>query len=98
MSVSHEQIMAEILAMKAAMATKDDLAAIEQKVAGIETKQTETKELVELLAFVKTGSRAVAWLAKLTAGLLLVYIFLQGGAQFLVELGTRPPAISGDSQ
>jgi hypothetical protein len=89
MSVSHEEIMAEIIAMKAMMATKADLDPIKADVADLKTSQGQTKDLVEVIAAVKTGSRAVAWLSKLTAGLLAVYVLMKGGAQFLVDLGGR---------
>jgi hypothetical protein len=89
MSVSHEEIMAQIMAMKSAMATKDDLVPIKQDIAALKATQDETKEIVEVVAAVKTGSRAVVWLSKFTAGLIAVWVLIKGGAQFLVDLGAR---------
>lgn len=89
MSATHDDIMAEIRAMKMAMVVKDDLAPIHSEIAEIKTAQAQTKELVEVMAAVKTGSRAVIWMSKFTAGLIAVWVLLKGGAEFLVEIGKQ---------
>lgn len=89
MSVSHEDIMAEIRAMQAQMVVKNDLATIHADIAGIKATQEHTKEIVEALAFVKTGSKIVVWGSKFTAALLAVWVVFKSGAEFLLEIG-RP--------
>lgn len=89
MSVSHEAIMAEIIAMKKLMATKADVERLEEKVAAVEVKQDQTKEIVETFAAFKTGGRFIAWMSKFTAGAIAIWVLIQGGAEFIVELGKK---------
>lgn len=85
MSVSHDDIMAEIRAMKERMVVKDDLAPLQMEIAGMKQAQEQTKELVEALAFVKTGSKLVVWMSKFTAAALAVWVVVKGRWEFLLE-------------
>lgn len=73
-----------------------EMARAQEALAASQKKMTDdmaqTRELVEAYAAVKTGGRFVAWFAKFMAGLLALWVFLRGGAQFLVEIGSKPPA------
>lgn len=89
MTVSHEDIMNEMRAMKEVMVVKGDLTTIYTEIAGIKASQEETKELVEALAFVKTGSKLVVWASKVVAAVIAVWVVAKGGAQFIMELGKQ---------
>jgi hypothetical protein len=89
MTVSHEDIMAEIRAMKEKMIVKDDLIPIVGEIAEMKESQEKTKELVEALAFVKTGSKLVVWASKVTAAVIAVWVVVKGGADFLMEFGKQ---------
>lgn len=89
MTVSHEDIMAEIRAMKDVMVTKTDLVPIQSEIAEIKVAQDQTKEIVEAIAFMKTGSKLVVWMSKVTAAVIAVWVVAKGGAQFLMELGKQ---------
>ena len=51
------------------------------------TEVAKTREMVEAWQAVKTGGKAVAWLAKLFAGIIALWIFIKGGAEMIVDLG-----------
>jgi hypothetical protein len=89
MSVSHEEIMAEIMVMKAQMVVKADLVPLQADVANIKETQVKMTDAVEIIAAVKTGSRFVVWMSKFTAGLIAIYIVGKGFAEFFVRFGNQ---------
>jgi hypothetical protein len=94
MTATHDDIMAEIAASKAALQAMrqevdDKLAPIHGDIESIKASQQKTVELLEAFAAVKTGGRFIAWLSKFVAGLIALYVLMKGGAQFLVEFGSK---------
>lgn len=47
----------------------------------------KTREIVETWQAVKTGGKAVAWLAKLFAGIIALWIVFKSGAGLIVDIG-----------
>lgn len=81
MSVSHEQIMEQMMALT----TKVD--AMGGEIAALKASQEKTAELLEAFAAFKTGGRFVAWMSKFTAGAIAIWVLIKGGTEFVVQLG-----------
>lgn len=79
-----EKLRSEMTSVKVA---QEEFARSQEKMADTQEK---TLEMVEAYAAVKTGGRFVAWFAKFMAGMIALWVFVKGGAQFLVEIG-KPP-------
>lgn len=90
MSVTHEQIMAEVKALTAKIdALHADAVIVRAEMLALKTAQEKTADLMEAFAAFKTGGRFVAWMSKFTAGGIAIWVLIKGGAEFLVELGKQ---------
>lgn len=79
--VTHKEIAESVDANRA------EIAKVARKVEELEAKADKLLELMEAYTAIKTGGKAVAWMAKFLAGLLAIWVLIKGGAQILVDLG-----------
>ena len=90
MSVTHEEIMAQIKTLTTNVETLHrDALAFRVDILELKASQEKTAGLVEAFAAFKTGGRFVAWMSKFTAGAIAIWVLVRGGAEFLVELGKQ---------
>ena len=97
MSVTHEEIMAQVTALTTMMQTihvdlqelRLEASSFKADIAALKVSQEKTADLVEAFSAFKTGGRFVAWMSKFTAGAIAIWVLIKGGAEFLVELGKQ---------
>ena len=63
---------------------------VENKVEELTEVVNQMREMVETWNAVKTGGRAITWLAKVAAGILALIVLAKAGMVWMVEMGGKP--------
>jgi hypothetical protein len=79
--VTHETLAASVAENKAAI---DRVAA---EVAAMHVDLSAMKEMLETYTAIKRGGKAVEWLSKVIAACLVIWAFIKGFWQLLIEAG-----------